>query len=373
MTINPFTSIQMPSLVDWLEKLGETELKELREEDYTKFERLRILGQIAGLPVMQPQTITTEDVKKRSPHLLETIRDEGDNQCAIRLIPIDNSGHKIRIRNISLSEFIYRWLPVQNIDIGKYKLEVVPQNTNIAQSAIFLVNDKGILGTVIDGVHWQLTQGLYEQTPMTFFYNFNKWFYSTEKRIPNLYKHIELVKKATELIKFKDKQSIQEKLKSELGSEFSSDNYLKGYFEVIIQPDDRMFINDYDRHLYRLLKNLRIHISEQDANLFGTPISPGKIQGRIKIIRNPQEDTFITGDILVCEAPTIEYAPLMKRALAIIAEKGNILSHFAIVSRELGKPGIVEVKDATKILKDGDKVIVDGDEGVIYTIKQTTK
>lgn len=368
MTVNPFTSIQMPSLVDWLEKLGETGLLELRKEDYTKFERLKTLGKTAEIPVMQPQTITIEDIKKCSPLLLETIKNEGSNQCAIRLIPVDNSGHKIRIRNISLNDFVYRWLPVQNIDIEQYKLEVVPQNTSIAQSAIFLVNDKGILGTVIDGVHWQLTQGLYEQTPMTFFYNFNRWFYSTEKRTPSLYKHVELVKKATELIRFKDKQDVQDKLKSELGSEFTTDNYLKGYFEVIIQPDNKIFINDYDRYLYKLLKNLRVHISEQDASLFGTPISPGKIQGRVRVIHNPQEETFITGDILVCEAPTIEYAPLIKRALAIIAEKGNILSHFAIISRELGKPGIVEVKNVTKVLKDGDKIIVDGDEGVIYVI-----
>lgn len=368
MTINPFTSIQMPSLVEWLEKLGETNLLELRKEDYTKFERIKILGEIADIPVMQPKTITVEDIKNHSSHLLEIIKNEGNNQCAIRLIPIDNSGHKIRIRNISLNEFVYRWLPVQNIDLKQYKVEVVPQNTSIAQSAIFLVNDKGILGTVIDGVHWQLTQGLYEQTPMTFFYNFNRWFYSTEKRTPSLYKHVELVKKATELIKFKDREVAQNRLRSELNSEFTADNYLKGYFEVIVQPDDKMFINDYDRHLYKLLKNLRVHISEQDANLFGTPVSPGKIQGKVRIIHNPQEETFITGDILVCEAPTIEYAPLIKRALAIIAEKGNILSHFAIISRELGKPGIVEVKNVTKILKDGDKIIVDGDEGVIYVI-----
>lgn len=369
MIINPLTSIQMPSLVDWLEKLGETGLmEELRREDYTKFDRLKILGKNAEIPVMQPKAITIEDIVNRTPNLQETIKREGNNQCAIRLIPLDNSGHKLRIRNISLSEFIYRWLPVQNIDLTQYKLEVVPQNTSIAQSAIFLVNDKGILGTMIDGVHWQLTQGLYEQTPMTFFYNFNRWFYSTEKRTPSLYKHIELVRKATELIRFKDRQSVQDKLKAELGSEFTADNYLKGYFEVIVQPDDKMFVNDYDRYVYKLLKNLRVHISERDASLFGTPVSSGKIQGRIKIIRNPQEDTFISGDILVCEAPTIEYAPLIKRALAIIAERGNILSHFATVSRELGKPCIVEVKNITQILKDGDKVIVDGDEGVIYTI-----
>lgn len=358
----------MPSLIDWLEKIGETDLRELRQEDYGKFDRLKILGEILNIPTMQPLAITVSDLINNSTNLQQLISNSGEKQYAIRLIPTNTQNDKIRIRNISINDFVNRWLPTQNINLNDYKLEIIPQNTSIKQSAVFLVNDRGILGSVIDGVHWQLTQGLYEQTPMTFFYNFYRWFYSTEKRTESLYKHVELAKKATESIRLKNKPETQELLKSQLNSEFTTDGYLKGYFEIIVQNDNALLVNDYDRYIYKLLKNLHIHISDKVANLCGTPVSPGKIQGRVRVVRNPQEDTFIAGDILVCEAPTLEYSPLIKRALAIISEKGNILSHFAIISRELGKPSVVEVQNATTKLKDGDKVIVDGDEGVIYII-----
>lgn len=56
---------------------------------------------------------------------------------------------------------------------------------------------------------------------------------------------------------------------------------------------------------------------------------------------------------------------LISRASGIIAEKGSILSHTAIISRELKKPAVVGVKSAMKILKSGDIVELDGEKGII--------
>lgn len=56
----------------------------------------------------------------------------------------------------------------------------------------------------------------------------------------------------------------------------------------------------------------------------------------------------------------------MKRASAIVTEHGGLTSHGAIVGLNLGKPTIVGVKDATKLLKDGDIVTVDSETGQIY-------
>jgi len=55
----------------------------------------------------------------------------------------------------------------------------------------------------------------------------------------------------------------------------------------------------------------------------------------------------------------------MKRAIAIVTDEGGLLSHAAIVSREIGKPCIVGTKIATKVLKDGDLVEIDADKGII--------
>ena len=61
---------------------------------------------------------------------------------------------------------------------------------------------------------------------------------------------------------------------------------------------------------------------------------------------------------------------LIAKAIGLISEKGSLLSHSAIISRELQKPAIVGVKNVTKILKDNDYVRLDADKGVIEIIKK---
>lgn len=71
------------------------------------------------------------------------------------------------------------------------------------------------------------------------------------------------------------------------------------------------------------------------------------------------------GDILVTETTGPEMIMACKKAGAIIAEEGGINSHVAVISRELGIPGIVNVKMVTKTLNDGDFVKVDANKGII--------
>ena len=63
---------------------------------------------------------------------------------------------------------------------------------------------------------------------------------------------------------------------------------------------------------------------------------------------------------------TPDWTPIMKRASAIITQSGGATAHAAIVSRELGIPCIVGVKDVTTLLKTGQEVTVDGSSGSIY-------
>ena len=59
---------------------------------------------------------------------------------------------------------------------------------------------------------------------------------------------------------------------------------------------------------------------------------------------------------------------LIAQAGAILSEKGSLLSHTAIISRELGKPSVVGIDHITEYLKTGDIVQVDGDSGVVIVI-----
>ena len=101
--------------------------------------------------------------------------------------------------------------------------------------------------------------------------------------------------------------------------------------------------------------------------LEGSPASPGVAAGKVKIIRSPSEiDQVMEGDILVTEMTTPDFVPAMKRAAAIVTDKGGRTAHAAIVSRELGIACVVGTENATKILSNGQLITVDGSRGRVY-------
>lgn len=102
--------------------------------------------------------------------------------------------------------------------------------------------------------------------------------------------------------------------------------------------------------------------------LKGATASPGVGSGKVIIVSNdPNEiERVKKGDILVTEMTTPDFVPAMKKAAAIITDKGGRTCHAAIVSRELGIPCIVGAKDATSVLKTGQEVTVNASEGKVY-------
>lgn len=101
--------------------------------------------------------------------------------------------------------------------------------------------------------------------------------------------------------------------------------------------------------------------------LTGSPASPGIATGPAKIIFSPSEiDKIKTGDVLIAPSTNPDYVPAMKKASAIITEKGGRTSHAAIVSRELGIPAVVGAENATKIIKNEEVITVNGSTGEIY-------
>lgn len=108
--------------------------------------------------------------------------------------------------------------------------------------------------------------------------------------------------------------------------------------------------------------------------LKGVPASPGVAKGEVRVINSPNgNEKMIEGAIFVAPETNPEFVPAMLKAIAIVTDRGGMLSHAAIVARELGIPGVVGTGNATKILKDGMKVIVDGTSGVIYGLTESEK
>ena len=104
-----------------------------------------------------------------------------------------------------------------------------------------------------------------------------------------------------------------------------------------------------------------------DILVSGQPASPGVATGKVVILEGPHQcDLIEPGDILVAEMTTPDYVPAMKRAGAIVTDRGGRTCHAAIVARELGKPAIVGTHLATKNLTGGDTVTVDGSHGDVF-------
>ena len=96
-------------------------------------------------------------------------------------------------------------------------------------------------------------------------------------------------------------------------------------------------------------------------------------QGTVRILKHASEmDIVKPGDVLVADMTDPDWEPVMKRASAIVTNRGGRTCHAAIIARELGVPAVVGCADATTVLKDGDIVTVscaEGDTGNIYSGK----
>ncbi|MGI9220758.1 MAG: phosphoenolpyruvate synthase [Woeseiaceae bacterium] len=92
--------------------------------------------------------------------------------------------------------------------------------------------------------------------------------------------------------------------------------------------------------------------------------------GTAKVIRNVNEmDRIQAGDVLVSDMTDPDWEPVMKRAAAIVTNRGGRTCHAAIIARELGIPAVVGCGDATEVIADGSPVTVscaEGDEGYVY-------
>jgi len=97
----------------------------------------------------------------------------------------------------------------------------------------------------------------------------------------------------------------------------------------------------------------------------GTGVSHGTAVGEAFVVEQPDLSMDTTGKILVTHSTDPGWVFLIQNAAGIVAEKGSLLSHTAIITRELGKPAVVGVKDATRLIQTGDTVVVDADAGTV--------
>lgn len=97
----------------------------------------------------------------------------------------------------------------------------------------------------------------------------------------------------------------------------------------------------------------------------GLGCCPGVVRGPVRVITDPRAALIQSGEILVAERTDPGWVMLFPAAAGLLVERGSLLSHSAIVSRELGLPGIVSITGLTAWLKTGDVVEMDGSTGLV--------
>lgn len=132
-------------------------------------------------------------------------------------------------------------------------------------------------------------------------------------------------------------------------------------------PQERFFTygnNFTDEYIYSLEK-----IEAAEENLSGIGCCPGIVRGKVRIVNDPNDIDSLNGDILVTSSTDPGWVTLFPTASAIIVERGSLLSHSAIVSREMGIPCIVSVTGLLRTLKTGDEILMDGSTGKIKFVE----
>jgi len=288
----------------------------------------------------------------------------GDELCAMRLVPLKPGLPKLRNRGLSIRQCYDTWFVKQKINSEHYYVELCPHSETLLWSTIMVINNKSVFGEIIQGMHTQLTQGNTNNELYQFRYDFKQWQWSKHNQ-----EAVNYIKQMLAMLKVPvEKQLV---LRDTLQSTFSH-GYLMGYFETTVWPDKKIRFIDYNRLLATSIPTpTSLARPSTDTNtISGVTAYAGKVEGEVRIVndQNLYSVNFSKGNILICDNTDVRYLPYMSKAAAIVTNRGSVLSHAAIVARELKTPCIIGTKNATTMLKDGDRVEVNADQGTVQKV-----
>jgi rifampicin phosphotransferase len=118
------------------------------------------------------------------------------------------------------------------------------------------------------------------------------------------------------------------------------------------------------KRLFDALPRMLGAVPSDTSVVSGTPASPGRASGLVRVIRGPQEfGELELGEILVAPLTAPAWTPLFTLAAAVVTDVGSAAAHASVIAREYGIPAVVGCGDATDRLRTGMRVTVDGNTG----------
>lgn len=151
---------------------------------------------------------------------------------------------------------------------------------------------------------------------------------------------------------------IEKHYKTPMDIEWAKDGITKEIFIVQARPETvHSLKNPYLVKEYQLMQKGTLIVT-------GNAVGTGITSGLARVIHKTSESNKLNiGEVLVTDITNPDWDPLMKKAAAIITNKGGRTSHAAIVAREVGTIAIVGATGATEKIKDGDLITVDDSQG----------
>lgn len=111
-------------------------------------------------------------------------------------------------------------------------------------------------------------------------------------------------------------------------------------------------------------------VQSSKDEMVGVPCSNGIVEGEVYIVTDVKKAGSVKDKILVTKTTDPGWVFLLAEAKGVVSEKGSLLSHTAIISRELGIPAVVGIENILSTLKNGDIIRIDGSTGVVKLIKR---
>lgn len=353
------------SFTNWYKDAKLENYNQFLKEDSSKGSRLKLLSNSIEMPINEGLEITVRDFLKITTSSSYSIMNKPlvEVKLGIRVLPLQ-SGDKILRNRGNFYKSIKNWL-INNEVSQERLISVLPHVDNPVWATIFFIGNENIIGEAINDAPHILTQGLKtDKQIIQFQYSLKNRTLELSNANSGLENHLNEVFKFLEVSNYQ-KQVLEDQLNIQV-----SHSFLTGYFETVYSDEYGLWFIDYNRIL-KLSNDFRILTNSEMSNnvIYGTPTSRGTASGRVNIINELADfGLFQSGNILACDMTTPDYIDLMKSSAGIITRYGGMLSHAAIISRELNIPCISGLGDSFDKIKDKDYIKMDATSGKIELI-----
>lgn len=140
----------------------------------------------------------------------------------------------------------------------------------------------------------------------------------------------------------------------------------EGYRSADAPPPNNRFETHGIPYLDADFRRTTVHAHAQNqAALQGIGCCPGIVEGTVQVVHSAENTAGFIGDILVAQRTDPGWVPLFPAFRGMLVERGSVLSHSAIVAREMGVPTIVGLTGVFERLRTGDRVRMDGQTGTV--------